>query len=166
MRLRSQRPCHLATRTLVASFLIFLFAGPLTAQEHADEPHAPYVAPATVHAWLAADKPVTFLDVRQPKEFHAGHLAGAINIVFDQVTSLAAELPHDQPIVTYCIHSTHRAPAAADTLQRLGFTNVSVLGGGIVAWQVEGFPIQASDLAQAPKILPQPECLCSGVATP
>ena len=84
--------------------------------------------------------------------YHA--LSVAVNIPYDQVVSLTRTLLHDQPIVVYCIHSTYRAPEAARTLQAAGFGQVFVLEGGIVAWQVAGFTIQAEDLAKAPTILP------------
>jgi len=102
-------------------------------------------------------RPVTFLDVREADEFVAGHLPSAINIIYDQVASLIDQLPRDHPIVIYCIHSAHRAPEAAKTLKRLGFANAYVLEGGIVAWQAGGLTIYASDLAQAPTILPLTE---------
>lgn len=126
---------------------------------------APYVTPATVKAWLTAEQSVVFLDVREADEFAAGHLPGAINIHYDQIASRADQLPHEHPIVIYCIHSAHRAPEAAKSLQALGFDNVSVLEGGIVAWQADGLTIQTSDLARAPTILPKTE-RCQTYATP
>ena len=113
-----------------------------------DSPRPAYVEPKTVQAWL---------DVRAADEFKAGHIPGAVNVVFDQVLSLTGRRSHDHPIVVYCIHSTHRAPEAARTLMHAGFTNVSVLAGGIVAWRAAGFTIQAEDLAKAPTILPYTE---------
>ena len=111
-----------------------------------------YVSVSTLRKWLAAKSP-TFLDVREADEFSAGHVRGAVNIRYEEVASLAERLPHTQPIVLYCIHSSHRAPAAAKTLQALGFTNAYVLEGGIVAWQVAGETIVAGQLAQKPMIL-------------
>ena len=87
-------------------------------------------------------------------EIAAGHIAGATNILYSRVAELAPQLPHDQPIVLYCIHSAHRAPEAAATLRKLGFSNTAILEGGIVAWQADGRAIHASDLANEPKILP------------
>lgn len=118
---------------------------------------AQYVTPETVKSWMEEGTSVTFLDVREADEFAAGHIKGAINIPYDQVASLADQLPHDQPIVLYCIHSAHRAPEAAKSLEALGFDNVSVLEGGIVAWQVEGLTILASDSHATPTILPVTE---------
>jgi len=78
---------------------------------------------------------VTFLDVREKDEFRAGHLEGALNIVYSDVAGIVNDLPKDNPIVTYCIHSTHRAPAATETLRKMGFDNVYVMEGGIAAWE-------------------------------
>ena len=116
-----------------------------------------YATPTVVKAWLDEGQSVTLLDVRQADEFAAGHIANAINVHYDQVAALVDQLPHEQPIVVYCIHSAHRAPMAAKTLRGLGFNNVSILEGGIVAWQAEGLPIRASDLAHMPTILPKTE---------
>ena len=115
------------------------------------------VTPAQVQAWQRQGVPITWLDVRQPDEFAAGHLPGALNVGWEQVASLAATLPHDHPIILYCIHSTHRAPAAAQTLRHLGFAHAVVLDGGLVAWQAGGQTLLASDPQQAPVILPKTE---------
>ena len=143
----------------------FLVAETGWAEKHRVPSSVSYVSPTTVKARLEAGQPVTFLDVREADEFTAGHLPGARNIAYDQVASLADQLPHDGLIVVYCIHSTHRAPVAARTLKQLGFNNVYVLEGGIVAWQASGLTIRASDLAQMPSILPFTE-RCSDKTTP
>lgn len=143
-----------ARRSFIWGCAIFLFGTPLLATA-AERP--PYVTPAAVKQWLEEGKPVTFLDVREADEFAAAHLAGAINVVFDKVEALADRLPHDQPIILYCIHSSHRAPLGAQTLRSLGFTNAVVLDGGIVAWQAEGLTVRAADLAAAPQILTKNE---------
>ena len=132
----------------------------------ADQPESVYVPPPTVRSWLEAGTDVTFLDVREADEFAAGHLPGARNIPYDQIESILSELPHEPPIVTYCIHSTHRAPEAAKRLRELGFSNAYVLEGGIVAWQAGGLTIHASDLAQTPTILPTTKrCAILGAKT-
>lgn len=134
-----------------------------TPQASRDRP--PYVSPATVQHWHTEGRAITFLDVREADEFTAGHLAGAINVPAADVASLADRLPHDQPIVVYCIHSAHRAPEAAQTLRHLGFHNAYVLEGGIVAWQAGGLTILASDYTTRPVILPKTE-RCEQVGPP
>lgn len=92
------------------------------------------------------------IDVREPAEFASGHLAGAINIprgvlefqvdahpAIANVTAPA--LAHRQrPLVLYC-RTGGRAALAAASLQRLGFTNVRSLAGGIEAWIAAGRPV-------------------------
>ena len=46
--------------------------------------------------------------------------------------SLVGQLPIDWPIVTYCIHSAHRAPEAAKMLRGLGFQSAYVLEGAFL----------------------------------
>lgn len=138
------------------AFLVLLLTCSHTPAFAEDEPStpAPFVQPQAVKEWIQQGTTVTFLDVREADEFAAGHLPEARNIPHDQVMAIAAELPHDQPVVIYCIHSTHRAPEAAKTLRRLGFDNAYVMEGGIAAWEAGGQTILASDPTQPPKILP------------
>lgn len=133
--------------------------------EDVQSSRASYVTPEIAKSWMDQGQSITFLDVREADEFASGHLDSAINIAFDQVASLAKQLPHDQPIILYCIHSAHRAPEAAKTLRGLGFANVHVLEGGIVAWQAEGLTILASDSHATPTILPVSE-RCKGLPKP
>jgi len=143
-------------RRVMVGALVFLWAG-LAQAEEGDFPKNLYVAPAEVKSWQGQGRQVFFLDVREADEFEAGHLPGAKNILWTEVASLIRQLPTDRPIVTYCIHSAHRAPEAAKTLRKLGFPNVYVLEGGIVAWQAGGLTLHASDIAKAPAILPVQE---------
>ena len=138
----------------------------LTTAEQSPVASSPrFIDPSSVKAWLDHGQPVVFLDVREADEFTAAHLLGAINVVYDQVATLAESLPHDRPIVVYCIHSTHRAPTAAHTLRTLGFDNTYVMEGGIVAWQAGGQMILASNPEQSPTILPKTD-RCDQAAHP
>ncbi len=137
--------------------MVFLAAAAVHAEEPSSVSESVYVAPATVRGWRESGRAVFFLDVREADEFEAGHLPGAKNIVWTEVTSLTGQLPKDRPIVAYCIHSAHRAPEATKTLRKFGFTNAYVLEGGIVAWQAGGLAIRAADLAKKPTILPVSE---------
>ena len=142
---------------LAAPYLFAADASTTESQGSSKPTRTAYVSPEVAKAWLEQGRPITLLDVRASDEFVAGHIANAINIHYDQVASLTTQLSHDEPIVLYCIHSAHCAPEAAKTLRQLGFQNAYVMEGGIVAWQVAGFPIQASDLAKMPTILPKTE---------
>ncbi|PZS16393.1 MAG: molybdopterin-synthase adenylyltransferase MoeB [Acidimicrobiales bacterium] len=82
-----------------------------------------------------------FLDVREPDEHDQGAVPGALHIprgfLESQVESRIAD--HDQPIVAYCA-SGARSAFAAQTLSRLGYTNVASLAGGFNKWKDEGRP--------------------------
>ncbi len=68
----------------------------------------------------------TVIDVREPSEFMAGHVDGALNIpVADLPTSsVIRNLDKNTPIVVYC-RSGARAAMAANFLKSLGFSNVT-----------------------------------------
>ena len=101
------------------------------------------VSPAEAQAFLAAPPAgLTVLDVRTAEEFAAGRLEGAIMIDF-QSASFAADvdqLPHDAPVFVYCRSGNRSAQAVAQMVQ-LGFTDITELDGGIVAWQAAGQPV-------------------------
>jgi len=64
-------------------------------------------------------------------------------IPFDQIEQEIGQLPADKgaKIVVYC-RSGRMSAIAADTLARLGYTNVWDLDGGMVAWEEAGFHIE------------------------
>lgn len=92
------------------------------------------------------------IDVREPAEFETGHIASAVNIprgVLEfQVEAHPAvanvsdpALSHkEQPLVVYC-RTGGRSALATLNLQRMGFTNVRSLAGGITEWTNAGLPV-------------------------
>jgi rhodanese-related sulfurtransferase len=44
---------------------------------------------------------ITFLDVRQPSEYEAGHLPGAVLVPLGELDKRLAELDKDKPLVVY-----------------------------------------------------------------
>ena len=75
------------------------------------------------------------VDVREPDEFAAGHIEGAINIPFRQILHHLDELPNSRtaPILLYC-HSQKRATHALVILHELGYLKVYNLEGGYEAY--------------------------------
>ena len=100
------------------------------------------VSAADVQAMQARGEPVTFVDVREPAEWAAGHLPGATHVPRGRLESDAgASVPRDAPVVVYCA-AGGRSALAADTLQQMGYTNVTSLAGGITAWADAGGEIE------------------------
>lgn len=80
---------------------------------------------------------VTVVDVRQPDEYAAGHIPGAILVVNEEIGDQAPEnLPDkDAELLVYC-RSGRRSKEAAQKLVDLGYTNVYEFGG-ILDWPYE-----------------------------
>lgn len=76
------------------------------------------------------------LDVRQPREYGAGHIPGAKLIPLGELEYRYGELDKDRGIISYC-RSGHRSMAASIHLCGLGFENVYNLNGGIRKWDYE-----------------------------
>jgi len=117
-------------------------------------------SPQELQAALAAQTPPLLLDVREYPEFAAGHLKGARLIPLAEIERRAGELPKDQPMVCMC-RSGRRSAEAASTLARLGFTNVSQLAGGVMAWEQAGLPVEKE--AHAPWALERQVRLVAGL---
>jgi rhodanese-related sulfurtransferase len=104
---------------------------------------ATQLAPGDAQA--AIDQGALVLDVREPGEFAQGHIAGAFNLPRGLLEiKAAADSPsavpqlterRDARILVYCTKSPGaRSLLAAQTLGRLGYSNVVVLDGGLNAW--------------------------------
>jgi rhodanese-related sulfurtransferase len=105
------------------------------------------IDPPRLRAMQAAGAPV--VDVREPAEFAAGHIPGAVNIPrgvleFEvdghpavNCTRDPALAHRDQPLVVYC-RSGGRSALAAEALLRLGFASPVSLAGGYVGWVEQG----------------------------
>lgn len=76
------------------------------------------------------------VDVRTAEEFASGHIANAINIPVESISTAPAELPDkDALIVIYC-RSGNRSEQATRKLLDLGYTNLYDFGG-IIDWPYE-----------------------------
>ena len=82
------------------------------------------------------------IDVSEPAEFAAGHVAGAKSVPLG-VLEASTALPKNKalPLVVVCPTGT-RAGRAVATLKKLGFDNARVLAGGTAAWREANLPIE------------------------
>jgi rhodanese-related sulfurtransferase len=89
---------------------------------------------------LAAGNPPYLLDVREPEEFRAGHIAGARLIPLGELVSRLNEVPKGREVVCICA-TGHRSVPAARQLIAAGYSAWS-LENGMIAWQRAKLPIK------------------------
>ena len=82
------------------------------------------------------------VDVREPGEWHAGHIAGALWIPMGDFAERTPELP-EAPLAIVC-RSGSRSGVVADWLERSGVGAANMIGG-MQAWQAAGLPIEPDD---------------------
>ena len=100
------------------------------------------LTPQEFIAAAEADSAAVILDVRQPDEFAAGHLAKAVNLDWLNPSAFSegmAKLDKDHTYYIYC-RSGRRSNAAASKMKREGF-RVFDIKGGYLQWTSEGRPV-------------------------
>jgi rhodanese-related sulfurtransferase len=82
------------------------------------------------------------VDVREESEFAKDHLPGAIHLGKGVIErDVEARIPDlNTPVVLYC-GGGFRSALAADTLQKMGYTNVLSMDGGVRGWREKQFPM-------------------------
>ena len=99
-----------------------------------------------VRARLDRGERFHFVDVREDDEFAVDRAVGARHIgrgVLER--DIEALIPEkDAPIVVYC-GGGFRSALAAENLQKMGYTNVVSMDGGIRAWREAGYPIERGE---------------------
>jgi rhodanese-related sulfurtransferase len=82
------------------------------------------------------------VDVREESEFAKDHLPNAIHmgkgVIERDVEQKVPDL--NTPMVLYC-GGGFRSALAADNLQKMGYTNVISMDGGIRGWREKGYPL-------------------------
>ncbi|MGD9715144.1 MAG: rhodanese-like domain-containing protein, partial [Thermomicrobiales bacterium] len=95
-----------------------------------------------VKSRLDRGEKLALIDVREESEYVRDHLPGAIHLgkgilerdIEARVSDLSTEL------ILYC-GGGFRSALAADALQKMGYTNVLSMDGGIRDWRERGFPL-------------------------
>jgi rhodanese-related sulfurtransferase len=82
------------------------------------------------------------VDVREESEYAKDHLPGAIHLGKGVIErDIEARVPElNAEMVLYC-GGGFRSALAADNLQKMGYTNVISMDGGIRGWREEGYPL-------------------------
>ncbi len=82
------------------------------------------------------------VDLRSREEFDQGHIEGARLIPYYAVnfTRIVSQLDRDATILLYCQRG-RQSPLAVRALEKLRFTDVRILAGGVAAWTGAGYPL-------------------------
>lgn len=106
---------------------------------------APSILPVTVDQAekLVAEKKVVVLDVRTPKEFSAGHIAGATNVDFNakDFALRLKTLDKDKPYLLHCAVGG-RSSKAVEQMKALKFKTVYHMEQGMKGWEKAGKPVE------------------------
>lgn len=94
-------------------------------------------------ARLQDNPQLRFVDVREDKEWAAGHAAGAIHLGKGVIERDIEEAISDKDaeIILYC-GGGFRSVLAADAIQKMGYTNVASMAGGWREWKAVGAPVE------------------------
>jgi rhodanese-related sulfurtransferase len=116
--------------------------GGVEALEHRRELAAGWdrVGPPELAGYLESGVETFVLDVRNPGEFEAKRIGGAVNIPLNKLRVRLAEVPRDRRLVVHCAGG-YRSSIAASILQQAGIAEVEELSGGIAAWEAVGLPV-------------------------
>ena len=148
--MRNTREYRTQTRMLPLFTLILLLGVPGCGQAQEKKtadtpPSASRFKDADVaeFARLAANTNNIVLDVRTPREYTAGHLAGAVNLNL-RAADFAAQAARLDKGRTYLVHCAvgARSASACQKLGAMGFTNLVNLKTGLNGWEAAGEPVQ------------------------
>jgi len=99
------------------------------------------LTPAEVKAGLDANQ-ILLIDVREPAEFAADRIEGALNVPLSALNPAALPDAGARTIVLQCAGGK-RSATAVDQCRRAGKVIETHLAGGLAAWKAAGLPTVA-----------------------
>lgn len=112
---------------------------------HEKFPDVTHIDTARVQQIIASRPDVQIIDVREPDEYKASHIPGAINVPPDTPDDeLLDKVKADAPVIVYCSVGW-RSSQLAERLQAAGRANVSNYAGSIFAWANAEQPLQSGE---------------------
>jgi rhodanese-related sulfurtransferase len=129
--------------------LVVIGLAAIAAQAQAD-PAVQMISAEDLKAKVAANQPITLIDVRSSQGYANSNntMKGSIHFKLRKLKSRLAfpplkDLPKDREIVTYCACPNDESSIeAAQILQASGFKRVSVLKGGWQSWLKANGPVE------------------------
>jgi len=98
-----------------------------------------------VKARMDRHEKFVLVDVREDLEYDKDHIPGAVHlgkgIIERDIEGKYPDL--STPLVLYC-GGGFRSALAADNLQKMGYSNVISMDGGIRGWREKGYPLESN----------------------
>ena len=139
LKLRKNPECPVCgtnpTVTRLIDYEHFCGIVPESSQEKALKNGVPQLTVKELKARRDAGEDIFLLDVREPYEFQIAQIGGKL-IPQNDVPQRLAEIPRDREIIVHC-RSGARSQRIAEFLKQSGYSEVSNLAGGILAWSDE-----------------------------
>jgi rhodanese-related sulfurtransferase len=143
---------------LITAFAVAICRAADEPAPRSDAGRSPATAPATAPAAgvrkisidefdrMRKEPGVVVLDVRTPREFAEGHVAGVVNLSVaregsEHFDDEVAKLDRDKTYLVYCARG-NRSAVAVDRMSKLGFTHLNDFSGGMQQWMKEGKPVE------------------------
>ena len=101
------------------------------------------ISPKDLNILLEGNSKFALIDVREAGEYNSTHIPDSSLISRrDLEFQMSTAVPVKNAHVVLCDDDGRRAGLAAATLERMGYTNVSVLEGGINRWSTQNYPTE------------------------
>lgn len=84
--------------------------------------------------WIAESKPFFLLDVREEQERNESHIGGTF-IPMSEVMTHHELIPKNIPVIIYCRKGVRSAIVIQRLQDKVGYTNLYNLKGGLMAWE-------------------------------
>ncbi len=104
------------------------------------EPPVVSVSPSEAASRVASGG-VFVIDVREPHEYAAAHIPGALPLPQAELASRLGEIPLDRPVYVIC-EAGSRSRKVAQFLKQVGYDNAVDIAGGTSAWIEAGLPVE------------------------
>jgi rhodanese-related sulfurtransferase len=144
-------------RAVLIAVSAMMLTGPTLAAENWPDSFDQYVSQVrksvpsigvdAFHELVKQPNGALIVDVREPEEYSAGHVPGAINLprgVLEfriwKVLGYPEKLDTNRKIVLYCL-TGGRCAMAARSLKEIGFTNAISVSMHLREWQQKGYPL-------------------------
>src|SRR4051794_31421297 len=83
------------------------------------------------------------IDVREPYEWEAGHIAQAVHIEMERVAARSDEIDRDRPVIFQCRLGA-RSALVSEAFRHTGYDAYN-MAGGLKAWADAGLPLEPDD---------------------